>query len=325
MTAFWKTAALLTATLSLTACGGGGTPAPLPDPDTTAPTIVSITPADGAIGVSKEANIVVTFSEKMNQAATQAAYQSTELPASGVVFSWNADSTVLTINPDQDLAYSGGAAKIYAFKLTGSATDSAGNAMLPRSSSFKTFRMLEYDAYSTATLDGWVRGDNVVNTVSDKLRVGDGNGGENNTAYRSFISFDLSGLPATQQGIESAMILIEQTSIEGNPYTDLSIGANALMLDHVNYGAALTGAAFNTTSLSAIDEPMKQSKITNYALWVGSAVQADVSAGRTRSQYRLSFPKLTDGDGNADSTYLNSGNNNDLSNRPVLTVFYLMP
>ncbi|WP_075834696.1 Ig-like domain-containing protein [Deinococcus marmoris] len=294
----------------------------MPDPDLTAPTVVSITPANGAKGVSKNTKIVVTFSEKMNQAVTQAAYESTDLPADAVTFSWNTDGTVLTINPNQDLYYDSAAARIYAFKLTHAAQDVAGNALPLKSSSFKTFRMLAYDVWGTAALDGWVRGDGAVNTTSDRLRVGDGDASENNAAYRSFLSFDLSGLPAAHKGIESAMMIVEQTLIEGTPYTDLSVGPDALMMEPVNYGAALTSADFNTAALSSITDPMKKSKITNYALSVGSAVQADVSAGRTRSQYRLRFPSPTDGDGNADIVSLNSGENK--GERPLLTVFYLM-
>ena len=160
-------AALLTLTLSLAACGGGGTPTPTPQPqpqpgpDTTPPSIVSITPASGATGIAKNADIVITFSEKMNQAATQAAYQSTDLPASGVTFNWNADGTVLTINPNADLAYTA-AGKTYSFSLSTTATDVAGNALPATTSSFKTFKQITTTINSTAALDGWANHPRVV-------------------------------------------------------------------------------------------------------------------------------------------------------------------
>jgi uncharacterized protein YceK len=59
---------------------------PAPGSDTTSPTVVSISPPNGAKGVKDDENIIITFSEKMDKAATQAAYQSADLPASEVTF-----------------------------------------------------------------------------------------------------------------------------------------------------------------------------------------------------------------------------------------------
>ena len=153
---------------------------------TTAPSIVSITPASGATGVAKSANIVVTFSEKMNQAATQLAYQSSDLPASGVTFNWNAAGTAMTIDPNVDLLYTS-TGKTYTFGLTTTATDIAGNA-LPATSSFKTFRQITTSITSTPALDGWVRPDGLVDTTSE-LRIGD-SGDVSNATYRSCLRFE---------------------------------------------------------------------------------------------------------------------------------------
>jgi hypothetical protein len=67
-------------------------------PDTTAPTVLSVTPSNGARGVAKHASIVVVFSEPMDQQKTEMAYESTALPATAVTFSWSADKTQLTID-----------------------------------------------------------------------------------------------------------------------------------------------------------------------------------------------------------------------------------
>lgn len=75
--------------------GGGSTPA-------TAPTVASTTPADGATNVGVGSAIAVTFSEAMDQTSTEAAFAAS--PAVTCTFSWNAASTVLTCDPDADLA-----------------------------------------------------------------------------------------------------------------------------------------------------------------------------------------------------------------------------
>jgi hypothetical protein len=73
-----------------------GGPDELPDDETEEPvvteperpSIVSVTPTDGAVGVSNEQPIVVTFSTPMDRQATERAYQSEGIPSSSVSFSW---------------------------------------------------------------------------------------------------------------------------------------------------------------------------------------------------------------------------------------------
>ncbi|MDV6374127.1 Ig-like domain-containing protein [Deinococcus arenicola] len=291
--------------------------------DTTAPSVVSITPASGATGVDKTANIVVTFSEKMNQAATQAAYQSTDLPAAGVVFSWNAAGTIMTINPNADLTYTA-AGKTYAFNLTSTATDLAGNALPPKNSSFKTYKQITTTINSTAALDGYVRSDGLFNTNNILLLIGD-SGAVDNSTYRSYLSFDLSGLPAglTSANILAATLTVRQSSVVGSPYTDLDVGASDLILDHVNYGTSLTATDFDPTVYSNLGDIISSATAANYFKSTLSALKDDLSNNRTRSQYRLRFAKLTDGDGVADIAYLDSGDS--ATNKPRLEVTYLIP
>ena len=323
MKKIWNLTALLTVTLGLAACGGGGAPTPTPGPgDTTPPSVVSITPASGATGVAKDANIVVVFSEKMNQAATQAAYQSTDLPASGVTFSWNAEGTTLTINPNADLAYTA-AGKTYAFNLITTATDVVGNALPATASSFKTFRQITTTLSSTAALDGWVRSDGLVETSSE-LRVGD-SADVSNATYRSYLSFDLSGLPAGLQSanLVSATLSVHQFAVNGTPYTDLDVGFSDLILEHVDYGAGLSGTDFDPTVYANLSDISSSATAGTYSNAVLSTVKADVGGGRTRSQYRLRFAKLTDGDGSADLAYMESGD--AATNKPRLELTYLIP
>lgn len=296
--------------------------------DTTAPSVVSISPAGGATGVAKDANIVVTFSEKMNQAATQAAYQSTDLPASDVTFSWNPAGTVMTINPNADLLYTA-AGKTYAFSLTTTATDIAGNALPATNSSFKTFKQITTTLSSTPALDGWVRSEGLVNTDNTSMLVGD-SGSVDNATYRGYLSFDLTPLPAslTSTNIQSAKLTVHQQSVSGTPYADLKTGvlpllSSYLLVDHVNYGTGLTPSDFDAPVLSNQGNLITTPTVGDYSKSVLDALKDDRTNNRTRSQYRLRFAKLTDGDGNFDAASLTSGDS--ATNKPTLEVTYLIP
>ncbi len=74
------------------ACGG-----PLPGGDGTPPKVVSTVPADGATGVALNRSVVITFSEPMDRAKTQAAIVWT--PDLDCGFTWSTDSTRLTCQP----------------------------------------------------------------------------------------------------------------------------------------------------------------------------------------------------------------------------------
>jgi len=354
-------AAVVSISLALTSCGGGQTPAPVPPiADTTAPSVVSVTPSSGASGVSKDANVVVTFSEPMDQASAQSAFQSADLGA--VTFAWSADGTVMTVNPNADLAYTS-SGKSYGFKVTTTAKDKANNALASEnSSSFKTFRQLSSTITSSAALDGRANNSDEVNTSDADAWVGDG---ISNRPYRTFFSFDLSSLPAGTQpeNVLSATLKAYQGSVTGTPYADLNAGvclgslsegegelsAQALpqpqlvpiipitpiipiftcdsaLLEHVNYGSSLTGADFETPVLSTIANLSNSSSVGMKSASVLTAVKDDLNnlaARGNRSQYRVRFPIGTDADGNADISRFNTADAG--SNRPTLEVTYLIP
>jgi hypothetical protein len=301
-------------------------------PDTNAPNIVSISPADGDKGVARDANIVITFSEKMNQAATQAAYQSADILPGFVSFSWNAEGTVLTIDPAFDLAYTA-IGQAYSFSISNTATDLAGNQLASVSSSFTTFRQLTANLNSIAALDGDVRSDGTVNGCSgvNAFCVGD-SGAVGNASYRGFLSFDLSSLPAELQSanIISATLKVYQEGVSGTPYSDLDdcfiFGCDDLLIDHVNYGSSLNDSDFDATVLQALGE-LSDTTTVEYKTFDVKAAAADDWDNRSsrgdRSQYRLRFAKLTDGDGVFDAAEFTSGD--AASNKPQLQITYLIP
>jgi hypothetical protein len=105
--------------LVLVACDGTKPP---PN-DTTAPTVKTVSPLDGSRTITLNTNLVFTFSEAMNQLATQEAVSST--PATSCIFSWNSQGDTLTCDPDSNLA----ASTTYNVVVGTSAKDLADNAL----------------------------------------------------------------------------------------------------------------------------------------------------------------------------------------------------
>jgi Bacterial Ig-like domain len=325
-------------------------PAP-PAPDTTAPTIVSLelasavrgsvkaTPGVTARGVDKDANIVITFSEPMNRAATQAAYQSSKegIRAADVVFAFDASGKVLTINPNKDLDYSSGSKRNeHTFTLTGTATDLSGNALSPETFTFSTLKTSFLGFTSLAKLDGEVtRNGLVVNTNFDVIEVGDfENANDGVTDVRAFVTFDLSRIPASipSQNIVSASLELFQDDVVGTPYGDLG----RMILDHLDYGPALDADDFLKEALSSatgFSDPKKgEYKNTNTFFmkeFMLKAIQDDISNRKVRvnrSQFRLRFEKTVNLDGNGDQVeFLSSEGGFVPDEQPFLFVTFLEP
>lgn len=338
--------ALAALTLSLSACGGSNPAPPPPGPgDSVPPSIVSVTPASSSTGVAKDANIVVTFSEAMNQASAQAAFQSADLGNSTI--SWDASGKIMTVNPNADLVYTS-TGKSYSFQITNTATDSAGNALSnPTSASFKTFRQLTATLPVRASTVGEISNTFAVNSVAADIRVGDQ---ANNTSRRGFVGFDLSGLPAgldPNNVVAARVRMYVNSPIVGKPFTDLfqSCSGNfclfkgkSVAMEHVFYGNTIAGSAYGimplTTDVRGLtDETPCASTI--FCVFAGTTTgwnASDISswlkddlvnraARGNLSEVRLSFPKDTNGDSSADYIALsNSG-----ATKAQLVVTYLIP
>jgi hypothetical protein len=272
--------------------------------DTTPPTVISVDPQDGATGVKSDAIIVITFSEKMDQVATQNALQSEsdKLPVDQVTFNWNAEGTVLTVDPKGDLLYARGAdvntlvARTYGFTLAGTAKDSAGNALGSVSWSFATLRRIQPKIFANGSLSGLAYSNNIFFDANATVpRVGDSITSDNKDVIaRSFFTFDLSSIPNVNDiEFDFAYLNVYKLSVSGNPYAFGNIN-----LDHVNFGPNTNNSAgnlFNTPSignLGVFDDPTKAVD-RNHASDVMSAVRDDLNNRAARgnlSQYRLAFP-----------------------------------
>lgn len=340
------TLAVAALTLSLSACGGSNPALPPPDPgDSTEPSIVSVTPAGSASGVAKDANIVVTFSEAMNQASAQAAFQSADLGASTIT--WDAAGKVMTVNPNADLTYTS-TGKIYSFQITDTATDLKGNKLSnPSNTSFKTFRQLSATLPVKASTVGEISNTFAVNLVTLDILVGDQ---ANNTSRRGFVGFDLSGLPAglDPSNIVAARVrMFVNSPIVGTPFADLFQSCSpqtclflgkSVAMEHVAYGSSIAGSAYGTTPLTTdvrglTDETPCTGTII--CLFVGTTTgwnASDISpwlkddlvnraARGNLSEVRLSFPKDTNGDSSADYIAVSNAG----ATKAQLVVTYLIP
>ncbi|HEX2863339.1 MAG TPA: Ig-like domain-containing protein, partial [Deinococcales bacterium] len=283
-----------------------------------------------------------TFSEPMDRPSTQAAYQSADLNAASVTVEWNAASTVLTVRPSAPLALATGTdpatpARRYAFKLTDTAHDLAGNPLAAFESSFTTLRDLTLAGALQAAAGGYVRSDGLVEAPSDDfLAVGDDVA---NVGYRSFLSFDLSALPdgALPASVVAATLNLEHEDAVGSPFTALNDCTGALcspythvQLDQVNYGAGVSNATYDTPVVQGLDviDSFRNGPYTALAASVTAAVQ-DVLAHRAerggRVQFRLSFPLATNNDSRSDYVFYRRGLNAGDPIAPSLSVHLLIP
>jgi hypothetical protein len=314
--------------------GTGGTGAGGTGPDTAAPTIVSIVPADAAIGVEKDENIVITFSEPMAKADTQAAYQSASsgITAAQVTFSWDATGTVLTIDPNASLLYQSGTdpatatAREYSFSMTTTATDLAGNPLAEQSdATFHTRRRITQalDKKGGGTVTDQLTGYFWPNAKAHTLiRVGDyDEGGSLVVPMRGFVTMDLSSLPDGIASFEKATLGIYQDSVAGTPYSSLG----ELHIYHMTF-AALNQTTFDAVGPSSTDLGVFTASTTagKKSFDVTDQVSADYRNRATLaglSQYGLRFVTLQNNDSASDYAQFDTYG----ANTPKLTVIYLIP
>jgi hypothetical protein len=293
--------------VSLFGCGSVDSPDKDPaDPgDTTPPSIVNVTPADGDKGVPADAAIVISFSEPMDRASVESAYTSQHLPAGEVTMSWNDAGDTLTITPKQPLALAEGIgndpsttdATRYELWVDEVATDLAGNALTGQLQlGFTTQKRMTTTLAYDPDLTRYRGSAGGLSAVGVDLRIGD------NAAltYRGFVTFDLSTLPDGVE-IEAAALRVRQVSVIGTPFVLGAVNATHITYDAVNSTAWNAPALGSMGALTSSDAPGPRS------LAVGAAVAADYTervARANRTQYRLEFPTLTNGDGDGDNVDL---------------------
>ena len=306
----------------------GGIPVPVqpsgePEDDTEerppspeGPFIVDVAPADGAVGVTADSRITLLFSEPMDRSATEAAYQSENLPSSAVTFEWNEDSTELTVVPLEPLAYDVAEdpelvqARRINYFVSASATSAAGSRLSqPYEFSFSLLRQVSFTVFavqdrelsgnfrSNDTYGAGVCAENATNMCVGDVRV---NGGSEQ--YKGFISFELSELPEAALSV-SAVLGLDISSTSGNPFA----GLGGLLLEHARF-QAIDLDAFGADSVAELGLIADGGAAgTRVSADVSEAVLADLSsdamiaAGEGLSQYRLRFEDETDNDAQSDA------------------------
>jgi hypothetical protein len=200
--------------------------------DTTAPAIANVTPVNGATGVTSDAPIVVEFDEPMDEEATEAAFQSSDLPVDSVEFSWRNHDKTFVIRPKAPLAYAatnvGGDAKHYVFTIAKTATDAAGNRLAAdHTSYFTTLRDVtqtltnaatENYAYEDAGIGFFLQ--DTLGTVG-RVPLGDT---DSNRGELAVTTFDLTGIPANIVSWESASVAVSFGPNAGDPFGDDFLG-----------------------------------------------------------------------------------------------------
>jgi len=151
-------------------------------------------------------------------------------------------------------------------------------------------------------------------TTDLNLVVGDslGEGG-----MRNVVGFDISSIPSGST-IVSATLRMYQYSITGTPY---SLGTIAV--DHVNFSTSIDSGDYSGGTISSSIGTISNNTTVEYkTLAVTAHVQADLTAGRTSSQYRLGFT-TTVGPGSDNMALFESAENyGSTGNRPELVVTY---
>lgn len=298
---------VLVAGVSAMGCGALG-----PPPDPTAgggpprigPAVLACDPPDGTTGVGTGASIVITFDRPMNPRETQAAFQSSSIPAP--TFKWNAEFTIMTVTPGAPLPIATGTnttfpANAVSFEITYVARDARGVSLNPPfSSKFSTLRRGTFTLKSDLDLDGYVRADGQTDTCQQRtsddqgrrIAACVGHSREGNASYQGLLTFDLGPLPDGIVAFESARLQAFQYRVDGKPYVYLGV----VNLEHLMYeskrDAARAGSLRTLGVLSTTDEVGW--KEAQSGTQIADAVADDYAervARKQRSQYRLVFSK----------------------------------
>ncbi|HEY0707769.1 MAG TPA: Ig-like domain-containing protein, partial [Polyangia bacterium] len=125
-------------------------------PDVLPPTITAVSPTNASNGVARTASIIVDFSEPMDLASAQTAFQATvngnAITAAGT-YAWSNGGRRLTFKPNAQFLYGA----TVGFSVSMAAKDAAGNAKtVANSYSFTVIRLVTTTLYAVPATDGYV-------------------------------------------------------------------------------------------------------------------------------------------------------------------------
>lgn len=174
---------------------------------------------------------------------------------------------------------------------------------------------------SEASRDGWVDLHGVWSADgANSGGLGDSTFGF--SARRQFFSFDFGSLPADAT-ILSAVLRLYQEEVAGSPYSTLG----AVIADHLDYGD-LDGFDYDLPALlENVGTLSSDAAIGWRTLDLSSAVRADLSSGRPRTQVRLRW-SLQDSDGDFEADQARFTDAEDAlrtGHSPALVITYTTP
>ncbi len=306
-----RLASLITLTLSLAACGKVGTGldeeaggdagsdhrADSGPVDPAVPTVLSVSPADGARGVAPDADITVVFSHPMDAASVEAAWSSDDLPADAVAFSWNAAGDTLTVAPEEPLPVAEGSAGdpdaveplTIGFAIGTAGLDEDGVALgQPLEIEFRTVRRLSLEVPYHAPLSDCRYKASSAAFGDEALFAGDDS---ENQQIKMVVSFALPE-PPTGAVLERAVFVSDHRGIFGQ---DAYQGLGELRLSHVRF-TALSGS-FIVPALGRANVLSDDPEAGPRSVSVTGAVADDYADDLAYAQFRAEFPTATDGDG----------------------------
>jgi hypothetical protein len=287
-----------------------------------APWVLKVAPATYLKGVALNANFVITFSEPMDKASVEAAFSFDD--ATPGKFSWNADATVMTFNPDANFEYN----DVPSWTLANTAKDAQGKALKSKSAGeFSVLKLSKVVLKGQAAFDGTVYAPAV--QVLGPNAIANDNTFDVGTWQRGFVSFDLSQLPADTTKIESAELRVYQTQHDATAYTAATGKLNVQSVTYGTLDAGDWGRAMNQFCLGGCAN--LQSTLSTSAANGWKSVDALGMVGLDwgmreergmRSQFRLVFANENNGDGPEVSVSIASGMT---AYAPQLEIEYVHP
>jgi hypothetical protein len=274
-------------------------------PDTTPPTVLAIFPEDGATGVRGDVQVVITFSEPMDEASVENALLTNSIGL--VSLDWNEDFTTLTITPDDELPYREGqginpnVVDAFEFHVTlgNGGEDLAGNPTAAGiESSFTTLKLMSTVVEPWTSLTGSATPSGQSTDDDDYIIVGDDT---SDIGHRGFFTFDPSLSWTTVEIVEATLSATVISDDIGKPYKSLG----SLFIEPAWF-LELDNAAFNADPLS---DGQRFAKDGDTSLHIDLTEEADYAWANKedlsyRMQWRLRFEDHTDLDTTQDMVFV---------------------
>jgi len=260
--------------------GAGGMGSGGDGPDTTPPTVLSVSPGVGEIGVASDDKLVITFSEPMDQAETEMAFASGDFGIDTMIWT---DATTLEIVPT-GLAYAVGGPSVvansYAYQLKGTAKDLAGNALgSPFDGTFATLRKVtDNPAISeSASVNSQGPSSDCYNQGGRFL------GWRSTTFCRYLVSFDLAPIP-NGADVQTANLTCRRYDVIGDPFAEFS---SQFDLQHVEYPANNLALGANVAPTATIGAAFSSPSDVVLSLGVATAVKTALMQNDQEVQFRI--------------------------------------